>query len=167
MVKLSPDERSIVVRFHSGAKEINMITKNKGTIAEAKVKADLLVKGYGIAVPEGDYLPFDLICITPDFNMYKIQVKGYKMDRDGKIPLLLKRNKYKPDRKQGIRARTYTKEEVDVFALYVPHLDECFYISSDILDIRKHALAFRVEKTKKTNQWGTRLLKDYKDFPLP
>lgn len=143
-----------------------MITKQRGIIAEAKIKADLLSKGYDVAVPEGDYLPFDLICITSNLNIYKIQVKSHKIKKNGAVPLSLRRNRYIPS-KRCVHNRTYTKKEVDVFALYIPDIDECFYISSDILDNRKCAINFRVKEPKNGNIKNIRMVRDYKDFPLP
>jgi len=61
-----------------------MNSKRKGIIAEVKIAADLLAKGYNIAIPERNYLPYDIICIGKNF--YKVQVKSCK---------ILKKRRYK------------------------------------------------------------------------
>ncbi len=57
-----------------------MRTKDKGDIAEAFVIADLTQKGYKIALPIGENIPFDLIAIRPDYSLVRIQVK-YRISR--------------------------------------------------------------------------------------
>jgi len=142
-----------------------MNTKQIGTVAEAKVKANLLAKGFNVAEPEGDYLPFDLVVITKDLRMYKVQVKSGKIKKSGSVNLKLIRNRYEKGRyKHDIR---YEEGDVDIFALYVFDLDSCFYIKADEIKQHKYCICFRVNPAK-GSQTGRefRMLKDYENMLL-
>lgn len=106
-----------------------MNSNQKGAIAEAKIRVDLLEKGIYTATPDFNYsLPFDLIAIYNN-KLYKVQVK-YITVKDEKINLLLRSNSY--DSRiigQGkVTHKKYAFEEVDFFGIYVPDDDQCLYI---------------------------------------
>jgi len=140
-----------------------MSSKKKGTIAEAKIKADLLLKGYNIAVPEGDYLPYDIICIGQSF--YKVQVKSCKLRKNGSIRLSLRKNMYKSGK--SLHTKRYKKHEVDVFAIYILKTDECFYIDANLLDHIKCELTLRHDYPANGRERDVNLLDTYREFPLP
>lgn len=142
----------------------NTDTKYIATLAEAAVKTDLLSKGYHVATPEGDYLPFDLLCITPDLNIYKVQVKTRKI-KDGCVIIDLTRQKYKYGAKNN-GYQTYSRKDVDVFAIFVRNLNKCFYVHSEILEDHVRALQLRITKTKNNQNKGIKMAKDYAKFPL-
>lgn len=51
-------------------------TKQRGDIAEALVKAKLLMLGYSVAEPIGDRKPYDVLVDAGHGNFIRIQVKG-------------------------------------------------------------------------------------------
>lgn len=131
-----------------------MNTTDKGVLAELKVRTDLNSKGFKTLNPDGDYLPFDLVAVTPDFNLIKIQVKYSKM-KDGTAKI----NNFSFNGKQG---KPYYKEEVDYFALYIPDFDEVFYVPfKEMQD--KQRLYLRVDKKRENSN----LLENFKSLPMP
>ena len=140
-----------------------MNSKNKGTVAEAKIKADLLSKGYNIATPEGDYLPYDLICISKNF--YKIQVKSCKIRKNNSIKVSLRKNIYKSGK--ALHTKRYEKADADVFAIYVPDTDDCFYIDASLLYHLKCDITLRYYYPENGNIKNVNLIKNYIKFPLP
>jgi hypothetical protein len=57
------------------------VTTRKGEIGEAMVLADLQCKGYGVAIPFGHDLPFDLILIRRDSGaLERVQCKHTESD---------------------------------------------------------------------------------------
>lgn len=93
-----------------------MHPKHKGTMAETKVVADLYAKGYSVAIVVDDLLPFDLFAIDDKLNAYKVQVKYCKKsDETAVLPV---RNCM--SNKSLSYTKTYTRNEVDIFAMYIP-----------------------------------------------
>lgn len=140
-----------------------MSSKRKGTIAEAKIAADLLAKGYNVAVPEGDYLPYDLVCIGDSF--YKVQVKSGKLLKNKAVRLSLRKNMYKSGK--VLHTKRYKDDEVDVFALYIPDTDECFYVNAKVVGHIKTEFTLRHSYPVNGNKKYVNLLQNYKEFPLP
>lgn len=142
-----------------------MHSKHKGATAEGKVIADLYSQGYEVAIPIGDFLPFDVIAIESKFfKVWKVQVKWCPQSKkDGSICIELKNSM---SNKTLIYKKRYTKIEVDVFAAYIPELDECIYISSDILDTNKSQVRFRTKEHININKnCRSRISENFRNFP--
>lgn len=58
-----------------------MDTKLKGDIAEQAVILKALQQGWGVAIPIGDRLPYDLV-FDVGGKLLKIQVKAYYLDEE-------------------------------------------------------------------------------------
>src|SRR5436190_24268529 len=99
------------------------ITNEKGELGEAMVLADLQRKGYGIAIPCGHELPFDLILIRKDTGaLERVQCKYTRSD--GRAINV---------RCQSTSAwvqHTYGAHEVDWIAVYDATTDCCYYVHS-------------------------------------
>ena len=107
-----------------------MNTNQKGAIAEAKIRVDLLEKGIFTATPDFNYsLPFDLVAIYNN-KLYKVQVKYVSVTNE-RINVPLRSNSY--DSRiigQGkVTHKRYNIDEVDFFGVYVPDDEQCLYIS--------------------------------------
>jgi hypothetical protein len=107
----------------------------KSSLAEAKIIADLVEKGYQVAMPMATHIPFDLIAIDKDFNLYKVQVKHRKITKGGVIVDLRRPNSRTP----------YSTDEVDIFAIYVTDTNECLYVKSHILENNRNGFKIRIE----------------------
>ena len=97
-----------------------MNTKQLGNIGELKVATEFLNLGYRIYFPYGDNSSVDLI-IENDYTLYKVQVKTSKIMTNGKISFDLRSSMVNYE-------KSYSKEEIDYFALYNFTLDECYII---------------------------------------
>lgn len=138
-----------------------MKTKNKGSIGELKVMVDLSERGFGVAQPHGDNLPFDIIAISDTFNMYKIQVK-FISKRNGTVTL---KNQSNTETKTKRYSKQYNAKEVDYFAIYCPETDKVYYIPQERIG-DSYSFLLRIDKTnnnqnKKIN-WAT----DYENIML-
>lgn len=101
------------------------ITNRKGEIGEAMVLADLQRKGYGVAIPFGHDLPFDLILIRKDARaLERVQCKYTESD----------------GRRLDVRCashsawvrHTYRPEEIDWIAVYDATTSRCYYVHSSV-----------------------------------
>jgi hypothetical protein len=101
------------------------LTTQKGEIGEAMVLADLQRKGYGVAIPFGHDLPFDLILIRKDTGaLERVQCKYTRSD-----------GKSLDVRCQSSSAwvrHTYSSDEVDWIAVFDATTDCCYYVHSSI-----------------------------------
>jgi PD-(D/E)XK endonuclease len=101
------------------------ITNAKGELGEAMVLADLQRKGYGVAIPFGHDLPFDLILIRKETgDLERVQCKYTRSD--GRVIDV---------RCQSYSAwvhHTYGAHEVDWIAVYDATTDCCYYVHSSI-----------------------------------
>lgn len=140
-----------------------MHSKHKGAMAEAKVMADLIDKGYSVAVVFDDLQPFDLITIDKEYNLYKVQVKYCKVTKSGSAVLKLENSM---SNKTLLYTKKYLRSEVDIFAAYIPGYNLCLYVKSNILDTHKKAFTFRLTDTTKSNmKKGVNFSRDYLHFP--
>lgn len=121
-----------------------MHTKDKGDFAEAFVIADLTQKGYKIALPIGENIPFDLIAIRPDHSLVRIQVKYRSVYRNGSLSIKLA-STWKNS--AVTRVVKYNPGSVDYFAIFCPETNRAAYISTRELKHRK-VFALRVFPAK-------------------
>jgi hypothetical protein len=98
-------------------------TTRKGEIGEAMVLADLQRKGYGVAIPFGHDLPFDLVLIRKDTGQLE-RVQCKYTESDGKvIDVRCASNS------AWVR-HTYTAAEVDLIAVFDATTSRCYYVHS-------------------------------------
>lgn len=150
----SQDQIQIFEKMHS---------KHKGTLGETKVTADLYQRGISVAIVVDDLLPFDLIAIDDNHKLYKVQVKCCKVENN--IATLYLKNAM--SNKTMLYTKTYTQDEVDVFAMYIPNYDICLYVKSSILDCRKKSFDVRFTDNTKNNQSKKiNFYLNFKNFPI-
>lgn len=105
-----------------------MLTKQKGAIAEQAVALAALTRGYGISIPIGDYLPYDLI-LDIQGRLIRVQVKCAWWDEKKKNYVVDNRRTRTNRRK--MRRANYRNEDFDYAILYIPK-QEVFYIMPTI-----------------------------------
>jgi hypothetical protein len=137
----------------------NHHTKTKGDLGVLKAKLDLFQKGFLILSPETEHAPFDLVAYK-DNSFVRIQVK-YREVVDGKIEI--KGRTSWADR-NGTHERDYDLSAIDVFCVYVPSIDSCFYFKAELFEKNK-TINFRVEAPKNNQKHGIRLVSDYSEVP--
>ncbi len=99
-------------------------TKLKGDIAEQSVVLYALRKGWGVCIPVGDRLPYDLI-LDINGKLFKIQVKSAWFDQL-KNNYVVDNRRTKTNRRQMLRS-SYEERDFDFAILYIDSLD-VFYI---------------------------------------
>jgi len=100
-------------------------TKEKGDLGVLKAQIDLFEQGFTIFVPLTEHCPFDLVAYR-DGGFRRVQVKYRAIDRYGKIDV--KFSTCWTDR-SGTHTNRVDKNEIDLFCIYCPDTDECYYVS--------------------------------------
>ena len=99
------------------------LTTTKGEIGEAMVLADLHRKGYGVAIPFGHDLPFDLILIRRQTStLERVQCKYTESDGRS-LDVRCQSN-------SAWVSHTYGPHEVDWLAVFDATTDRCYYVHS-------------------------------------
>jgi len=136
-----------------------MSTKQRGNIGEAKVIADLLEQGIQVALPFGDDLPFDLVAVGPEFQLWKVQIK-YASAHRGVIRI---KNWRQYENTQRRYERSYTSKQVDVFAIYCPDTDLVYYIPQAEIE-QKATFYLRITPAANKQEVGVHWHEDYRSF---
>lgn len=96
----------------------------KGEIAQAKVISVILACGYEVFVPFGDHSAADLVAHR-DGRFTRVQVK-YLTKKKGVLPLQF-RNVH--CNSKGSQIKPIDKDSIDLFGIYCPDTDECYFIN--------------------------------------
>ncbi len=122
---------------------VNHHTKTKGDLGVAKAYCDLVEKGFIILFPSTEHAPFDLVAY--DGNKFiRIQVK-YRRAVNGSIPIRL--GNWWAD-KNGSHSKQVDKNQIDVFCVYCPDTDKCYYFKPENVNLH---FSLRIT-TPKNNQ---------------
>jgi len=133
-------------------------TKNKGDLGVLKVKLDLFDQGYLILNPETEHAPFDLVAYK-DQTFKRIQVKYRALTRGGVLDISF-RTSYSFS--GGVVTRSIDKEEIDLFAIYCPETDGCYYLQPKDFD---QTVSLRVKAPRNGQCAGVRWAKDFRKVP--
>ena len=101
-------------------------TKNKGDLGVAKAHCDLVEKGYIVLFPATEHAPFDLVAYD-GFRFIRIQVK-YRCAVNGSVQIRLE--SWWAD-KNGAHGKPIDKSQIDVFCVYCPNTDLCYYFKPE------------------------------------
>jgi hypothetical protein len=130
-------------------------TTDKGDIGVAVVSADLIKKGLDVLQPLSSSLPFDLV-VHYEGRFFKIQVK-YRKIKKGCVTFGLTRAVIT---NSNVKKRRIKRNEVDIFAVYCPDNNQCYYINSKavqgITDV-----SLRIQPTKTKQKKRIRMAIDY------
>ena len=99
-------------------------TKDKGDLGVLKAQIDLFEQGFTILVPLTEHSPFDLVAYKEN-EFRRVQVKYRSVDRFGKVDA--KFSTSWTDR-NGTHVSAIDKDEVDLYCIYCPDTDECYYL---------------------------------------
>ena len=119
-------------------------TKQKGDLGVLKAQVDLFEQGFTILAPLTEHSPFDLVAYR-DGEFLRVQVKYRKLDRHGKLDI--KFSTCWAD-KNGTHTVPIDKNEVDLYCVFCPDTDECYYLDPKEFGSN---MTLRV-KTPKNNQ---------------
>ena len=101
-------------------------TKDKGDLGVAKAYCDLVEKGYMVLFPSTEHAAFDLVAYDGS-NFIRIQVK-YRSAIGGCLQVNL--INWWAD-KNGSHGKPVDKSQVDVFCIYCPDTDKCYYFKPE------------------------------------
>jgi hypothetical protein len=131
--------------------------KTKGDLAELKVAADLIERGYRVAIPFGEDNDFDLILCRGD-QLERVQVK-YACSNGEVIPVKCYSHSLTNGRIR--QTKRYTAKTIDWLAVYDATTKSCFYIPSAELGSGKSILHLRLTEAKNCQRRGIRFAEDY------
>ena len=120
-------------------------TKAKGDLGVLKAQVSLYEQGYLILQPVTEHAPFDLVAYK-DGVFKRIQVKYKSLDKTGALTVHF-RSCWAD--KNGTHMKAINKEDIDLYCIYCPETDECYYLNPDDHD---KSVTLRVE-TPKNNQY--------------
>ncbi len=98
-------------------------TKNKGDLGVLKAKLDLFNQGFLLLNPETEHAPFDLV-LYKNGQFIRVQVKYRNLTKRGTLEIPF-RSSYSSSK--GVMSKSIDKSEVDIFAVYCPQTDSCYY----------------------------------------
>lgn len=132
-------------------------TKNKGDLGVAKAYCDLVEKGYLVLFPSTEHAPFDLVTYDGN-NFVRIQVK-YRSAVKGVLQVNL--INWWAD-KNGSHGKPIDKSQVDLFCIYCPDTDGCYYFKAEDVNI---SLTLRISAPKNNQSKNVRFANDYAGVP--
>jgi hypothetical protein len=133
--------------------------KTKGDLAELKVAADLIERGYRIAIPFGEDCDFDLILCRKG-GLERVQVKY--TESNGKFVLVRTRSHSLTNGKVR-RTKYYTSETIDWIAVYDKNTDHCYYVPASELGSGRANFHLRLTEPLNCQRIGIRYASDYLD----
>ncbi|MBL7750071.1 MAG: hypothetical protein JNN29_01740 [Chitinophagaceae bacterium] len=133
-------------------------TKNKGDLGVLKAKLDLFNQGYLILSPETEHAPFDL-AIYKDGVFKTVQVKYRNLTKRGSLEVPFRSN-YSSSR--GVRSKKIDKSKVDVYAVYCPQTDCCYYFDPKSYN---ESITLRVSKSLNHQSVGIHQADEFRKVP--
>lgn len=132
-------------------------TKNKGDLGVAKAYCDLVEKGYLVLFPSTEHAPFDLVAYDGK-RFIRIQVKYRRANRG---VLLVNLVNWWAD-KNGSHSKQVDKDQVDVFCIYCPDTDKCYYFKAEQVNV---SVSLRIELPKNHQMKHINFADDYIGVP--
>ncbi len=135
----------------------NHHTKDKGDIGVLKAQADLAMQGHIVSLPLTEHQVFDLV-IYKDGIFKRVQVK-YRSAKNGRIDVPF-RSSWSD--KYGTHTVHVDKSQVDIYCVYCPETDKCYYFDPSQLG---HSLTLRVNTPKNNQTMNVHFAADYCRVP--
>jgi len=133
-------------------------TKEKGDLGVLKAQLSLFEQGYLILQPVTEHAPFDLVAYK-DNAFKRVQVKYKSLDKSGAITLHF-RSCWTD--KNGTHMQAVDKEQIDLYCIYCPETDECYFLDPKAFD---KSVTLRVEIPKNNQNKHIRFVSDYLRVP--
>ena len=133
-------------------------TKEKGDLGVLKAQVDLYEQGFLFLQPVTEHAPFDLVAYK-DGLFKRVQVKYKSVDKTGALTVHF-RSCWAD--KHGTHMLAVNKDEIDLYCIYCPDSDECYYLDPKDYD---KSVTLRVEAPKNNQSLNVRLAADYRRVP--
>jgi PD-(D/E)XK nuclease superfamily protein len=136
--------------------------KTKGDLAEVIGAADLVRRGYKVAIPYGEDWDYDLI-VCRDGSLERVQVKYTRSQ--GSIVVVRCRSASLTNGRVR-RVKHYTAEMIDWIAVYDATTDRCYYVPSSEFEKGRSILHLRLTQPRNQQVQRIRWASDYFDLSL-
>ncbi|MGH2945347.1 MAG: group I intron-associated PD-(D/E)XK endonuclease [Solirubrobacteraceae bacterium] len=135
--------------------------KRRGELAEMKVAADLVARGFRVAFPFGEDWDVDLI-VCRGRSLERVQVKHVAPDG-----ITIEVRCYSQSLTAGrvMAVKHYTAETIDWLAVYDSTTDRCFYVPASELGEGRYRLSLRLVPPSYRRLKDVRLADTYADLP--
>ncbi len=133
-------------------------TKSKGDLGVLKAQVDLFEQGFAIFTPQTEHCPFDLAAYK-DGEFRRVQVKYRAVDQFGTCQVRFA-NCWSD--RHGTHTQPIDKGEVDLYCIYCPDTDECYYIEPDKFGLN---VSLRVRAPKNGQQRRVNFAAGYRRAP--
>ena len=133
-------------------------TKEKGDLGVLKAQLDLFEQGFLILNPVTEHAPFDLV-VYKDWRFQRVQVKYKSVDKSGSITVHF-RSCWAD--KNGTHMRQTDKDEIDLYCIYCPDTDECYYLDPKNYN---RSVTLRVEMPRNNQTKNVKLAVDFRRVP--
>jgi len=133
-----------------------MDTKQIGEASESQILAELKSLGLTVLTPFGDNAKYDLV-VDGGGSFHRVQVKTGKLQDRGVITF--KTQTAGHNNTEGTYHKGYSKDDVDVFAVYCPQIDESYIV--DIEDAPSAEMSLRLEPPSNGQTKGINMAKDF------
>jgi len=132
--------------------------KTKGDLAELKVAADLIERGYRIALPYGEDNDFDVILIRGD-SPERVQVKY--TESNGEV-ICVRCWSHSLTKGKVRQVKRYTAATIDWLAVYDVTSDSCYYVPASELGSGRRIMHLRLVPTKNFQRSGIHWADNYR-----
>ena len=133
-------------------------TKSKGDLGVLKAQVDLYSKGYLILVPLTEHESFDIVAYK-DNKFKRIQVKYRSINKHGNLDVQFKSSWAD---KHGSHMIHVDKQEIDLYCVYCPETDECYYFDPSLFS---KSVSLRVKAPKRSTSSNMKFAEDYREVP--
>ncbi len=133
-------------------------TKDKGDLGVLKAQLDMFEQGFVTCVPQTEHAPFDLVAYK-DGEFRRVQVKYRALESSG--ALLIRFRSCWADR-HGTYSAPVDKNEVDLYCIYCPDTDECYYVEPGLF---RSSVSLRVRPPKNGQSKLVRFAADFRRVP--
>ena len=133
-------------------------TKVKGDLGVLKAQVSLYEQGYLILQPVTEHAPFDLVAYK-DGVFKRVQVKFKSLDRTGALTVHF-RSCWTD--KNGTHMQAVNKDDIDIYCIYCPETDECYYLNPADYD---RSVTLRVEAPKNNQFKNVNFTADFRRVP--
>ncbi len=134
-------------------------TKNNGDFGVLKVQIDLFEQGYLSFTTVSEHQDFDLIAYKQGGIFKRIQVKYRKLDDKGSLQIPLKSTWVD---KHGNHVKQIDKSEIDLYAIYCPDTDKCYYVDPNNFS---KTITLRTTYPKNNQRKNINFADDYRRVP--
>ncbi len=133
-------------------------TKTKGDLGVLKAQCALAEQGFMVLVPQTEHSEFDLVGYK-NGKFVRIQVKYRSMDKHGTLQVHFRSTWADGN---GLHATPLNKNEVDVYCIYCPDTDKCYFFDHNMFG---KSVALRVDTPKNNQRQNVHFADDYLRVP--